>query len=215
MTTTAVALIEFTMVQHWLLSLVSICAFTLVSFILDNKRLAGGGRNVIVSALRIYAKNVKMFFRIILGVGLILTLVYAAFELLKPRDKAPVLAGGPESEKFYGFMNTVTGPMQFMVNVGKNWLMVLSAIFLVCLYGAGKVVAFSPMLTLAIIVTVYLAWLVSVTTQVVREEYGQRASFGRGIIALVPAQLTTWFLFIVFLGAMQTGFHWLVAQIPA
>lgn len=111
-------------------------------------------------------------------------------------------------------MNTLTAPPQWMVDAVKMLIGILAIIFLVTVYCAGKVLAFNPVVTLTAIVLIYFVWLWFTTRRVVAEEFGEQVTISHAVAALIPAQLTTWLLFIVFFFATQTGWHWLIAQIP-
>lgn len=256
--TAVVAVIEFTMVRHWFLSLAAIGTFTLCASTMDaapeigktSSRTFGFKHPLVALALfplvlvcgifcviadafgikgnakrtaasrwgvavcRIYAKNVKLAWRLVLGALLLATVIGAAVFFFAPKDKPAANGGGPESEKFFAFMNTVTAPLQWMVNGIKMLIGILAIIFLVTVYYAGKVLAFTPVATMVAIIFVYLVWLLSTTWKVVSEEYGKGATPWHTIVAIIPAQLVTWFLFIIFFYSMQSGWHWLVAQIP-
>lgn len=164
---------------------------------------------------RIYAKNIKLFFRLIFGALLLISVVGAAVAILRPKSKPLPNGGGPESEKFFGFMNTITAPLQWVVNSIRFLLGILSVVWLVTVYYAGKVLAISPVVTLTAIVVVYFVWLWFTTCRIVTEEFGSKGTVAHAVVALVPAQLATWFLFLVSLGAIQSAFAWISSQIPA
>jgi len=166
---------------------------------------------------RIYAKNVRLAWKVFWAVLLLLTIIGGAIAILAPKGKPRADGGGPESEKFYRFMNTVTAPFQWVTNTIRFGLGILAIIFLATLYFTYRAFAFSPVVsiaTAAIIVLVYAGWLWRTTRRIVSEEYGDNGNLSHAVTALIPAQLTTWLLFIVFFFAMQTGWHWLIAQIP-
>lgn len=215
--TAAVAVIEFTMVRHWFFSLAEILGFTIFSFIIDGETLSGHGHNLFITMCRIYAKNVKLACKILWAILLLLTVIGGAVAILKPKGTPRADGGGPESEKFYRFMNTATAPLQWVTNTIRFGLGILAIIFLATLYFTYRVFAFSPAVpiaTAAVIVLVYAGWLWRTTRRIVAEEFGDEVTISHAIMALVPAQLTTWFLFVVFFFATQTGWHWLIAQIP-
>jgi len=260
--TATVAVIEFTMVRHWLFSLAAILAFTLWASIMDAAPdlsdttdfefgfrhpfvtfalfpfiLVYGVLCVIADALgikgstktrtaanrwatavcRIYAKNVKLAWKVFWAVLLLLTMIGGAVAILAPKGTPRADGGGPESEKFYRFMNTVTAPFQWITNTIRFGLAILAIVFLATLYFTYRVFAFSPVVpivTAAVIVLVYAGWLWRVSRRIVAEEFGDQVTISHAVTALIPAQLTTWLLFIVFFFATQTGWHWLIAQIP-
>jgi hypothetical protein len=136
-------------------------------------------------------------------------------KFLQPRGKVPSSDGGPESEKFYRFMNATTAPLRWMVDGVRFILGVLAVIFLATLYFAGKVLAFSPMLTVAIITLVYVYWLWTTTRKIVEEEFGDEATVAYAVLALVPAELGTWIIFILSVVSIYGAVIWIGQQIPA
>ena len=166
---------------------------------------------------RIYAKNVKLAWKVFWAVLLLLTIIGGAVAILAPKGTPKADGGGPESEKFYRFMNTVTAPFQWVTSTIRFALAILAIVFLATLYFTYRVFALSPVVptaVAAIIVPVYAGWLWRVTRRIVAEEFGSEGTLSHAVTALIPAQLTTWLVFVVFFFATQTGWHWLIAQIP-
>lgn len=169
----------------------------------------------ITAVCRIYAKNVRLFFRLILGALLLISIIGAAISILSPKSKPLANGGGPESEKFYRFMNTTTAPLQWIVDGIRLLLGILAIIFLAAVYFAGKVLAFSPMITLAVITLVYLCWLWISTRKIVEEEFGDEATLAHAVLALIPAELGTWIIFILSMASIYGAVVWIGHQIPA
>ena len=170
-----------------------------------------------VAVCRIYAKNVRLAWKIFWAVLLLLTVIGGAVAILAPKGTPKADGGGPESEKFYRFMNTATAPFQWVTNTIRFGLAILAIVFLATLYFTYRVLALSPVVpiaTAAVIVLVYAGWLWRTTRRIVAEEFGNEGTLSHAVTALIPALLTTWLLCIVFFFATQTGWHWLIAQIP-
>jgi hypothetical protein len=141
-----------------------------------------------------------------------------AVAILAPKGTPKADGGGPESEKFYRFMNTVTAPFQWVTNTIRFALAILAIVFLATLYFTYRVFALSPVVplaTAAIIVLVYAGWLWRTTRRIVAGEYGDKATLAHAVSALIPAQLGTWVIFIISLGAIQSAFARICSQIPA
>jgi hypothetical protein len=167
---------------------------------------------------RIYAKNVRLAWKVFWAVLLLLTVIGGAVAILAPKGTPKADGGGPESEKFYRFMNTVTAPLQWITNTIRFGLAILAIVFLASLYFTYRVFAFSPVVPIAvaaIIVLVYAVWLWRTTRHIVAEEFGYERNLSHAVSALIPAQLGTWVIFVIFLGATQSAFAWLWSQIPA
>ena len=123
---------------------------------------------------RIYAKNVRLAWKVFWAVLLLLTVIGGAVAILAPKGTPRADGGGPESEKFYRFMNTVTAPLQWITNTIRFGLAILAIVFLATLYFTYRVFALSPVVptaVAAIIVLVYAGWLWRVTRRIVAEEF--------------------------------------------
>ncbi len=166
---------------------------------------------------RIYAKNVRLGWKVFWAVLLLLTVIGGAVAILAPKGTPKPDGGGPESEKFYRFMNTVTAPFQWVTNTIRFGLAILAIIFLVSLYLTYRAFAFSPVVPIAtavVIALVYTVWLWRITRRVVAEEYGDKATVAHALMALIPAQLGTWILFILSMASTYGAVVWIGHQIP-
>jgi hypothetical protein len=165
---------------------------------------------------RMYARNVKLALKVVAGLFLYLFVLCLCFKGSKPRPNVNPNGGGPESEQFFRFANTVTAPFQWLVEglvfIARVFGLAFLIVNLFLINWFANWIATNPesqtnfawktdhcMLLAVAIAGLYLWWLWSTARRIIRDEYMRgEYSIGRGgSAAYALAVCIAWFAFVV------------------